>query len=374
MRAKNKIILSSLLAVGLALGLGFMSLGLFGATPPITPPEIVLDLYTQQGGIGPNASGGFYQPLDTVSLYAYFTSGGIGKEGIVIAYKATAPDAREIGLGTATTNGSGIASLTLSLLPSAGRVVGTWEVIANTTADGTPVVDELTLVTQTEEAQLTLVRKRNGVPDTTFLPNETVLLEAKASYRNASLASFPINFTVLNPNGTALLTNEAVPADADGVANVTFQIPWPSNNSLGIWMATAQTEIYEQLLNVSVNIECKLLPVTIDVFTSKGGYGQNTPGGTYVAFNTVPIYAQIKDQFNKTAPPGLFVGIELRNPASESIPAFGYTNETGMTEYIHPYRDAGAYFVIVTATYVDAYDNDVLVHDTLTFTIVEPLP
>ncbi len=374
MKAKKEI-LFSLLAVSLAIGLGVVSLGLFGATPPITPSEIVLDVYTQKGGIGSNASGGVFESLDEVPLYAYLTKDGVGVNGTVISFAIKAPDAREI-MKAAMTNDSGIASAVLSFLPSEGRVVGVWNVIANTTVDSTSVADELTLQTQTEEALLTLVSKRDGVFSTMFLPNETVFLEAQAAYRNASMYLLAINFTVLTPSTTVFLT-EAVPADADGVANVTFQIPWlPSPSSLGIWQATAQAEIYEKSLSTIINFECELLPVTIDVFTQQGGYGQNTPGGTFLLGDAVLIYVQVRDQFNKSVPNLPLIGFEMRGPVNYTRTL--QTNTTGIAELSPPHQIpndpdfVGIYEVYVTADYFNADDTQVRVIDTLTFTVTQP--
>jgi|GEM_PF-1180357 len=369
MKAKKEILFSSLLAVSLAIGLGVVSLGLFGATPPITPSEIVLDIYTQKGGIGINASGGIFHPLDEVSFYAYLTKGGVGVNNATITFTIKAPDAREL-VKTAVTNSSGVASTLLSLLPSEGRVIGIWNVTANTTVDNTFIADELTLQTQTEEAQLTLYSKRDGVSSTMFLPNETVLLEAQASYRNVSMASLPINFIILNPFGNFSI-EETVLTDTDGVANVTFQIPWPSDYSLGIWQATAQAEIYEKPLNTTISFECELLPVTIDVFTQQGGYGQNTPGGVFLVDDTVYIGAQLRDQLNQTVP-SWSVAFEVRAPTNMSEYRTLWTDYTGTTGYSHPYGDIGTYIVYVTAKYYNEDGTDVIVIDTLTFMVISP--
>jgi len=371
MKAKKEIIISSLLAISLALGLGIASLGFFGPTPPVSPSEVVLDVYTQKGGIGSNVSGGVFETLDAVSLYAYVTKGGAAVNGSVVTFTANAPDAKEIVMD-ATTNSSGIASSFLSFLPSEGRVVGTWDVIANATVSSTSVMDELTLQAQTEEAQLVLLSRRNGAVSTVFLPNETAVLEAQASYRDASMASLPMNFTVLTPSGTGFL-NETVLADVDGVANVTFQIPWlPSPTSLGIWQASVEAVIYQEPFNASVNFECELLPVTIDVFTQKGGYGQNVPGGNFILGDTVFIYVQVRDQLNKTVfnlPFGLQIVGSPLGPEYRSL----NTTTTGTAEYQDSIPNdssyAGTYEVYVTADYFDAYDNAVRVIDTLTFTV-----
>jgi hypothetical protein len=372
MRAKKEIIISSLLAISLALGLGIASLGLFGPTPPVSPSEVVLDVYTQKGGIGSNVSGGVFETLDVVSLYAYVTKGGVAVNGSVVTFTVEAPDAREI-MMEATTNSSGIACSFLSFLPSEGRVVGNWDVIANATVSDKSTMDELALQAQTEEAQLVLFSRRNSAVSTIFLPNETVILEAQASYRNASMLSLPINFTVLTPSGTVNLT-KTVLADVDGVANVTFQIPWlPSPTSLGIWQALVEAVIYEEPFNVSVSFECKLLPVTIDVFTQHGGYGQNVAGGTFALSDTVLIYAQIRDQLNKTASAGWLIAFQVVGPVGSPEYRTLYTDETGTAGFAHPIPNdpayAGTYIVYASADYFDAYDNSVKIIDTLTFTV-----
>jgi len=206
-----------------------------------------------------------------------------------------------------------------------------------------------------------------------FLPNETVLLEAQASYRNVSMASLPINFTILNPFGNCSI-KETVLTDTDGVANVTFQIPWPSYYSLGIWQATAQAEIYEKPLNTTISFECELLPVTIDVFTQQGGQGQNTPGGTFKLGDTVFIYVQVRDQLNKTIA-NLLIGFEMRGPANYTRTL--QTNFTGTAELSPPHlipndpNYIGTYEVYVTASYFNVDDTPVRVIDTLTFTATQ---
>jgi hypothetical protein len=372
MRAKKEIIISSLLAISLALGLGIASLGLFGPTPPVSPSEVVLDVYTQKSGAGSNVSGGVFETVDMVSLYAFLTKGGVPVNGSTVTFTAKAPDAREVVM-EATTNSSGIAGSFLSFLPPTGRVVGNWDVIANATVSGTSATDELTLQAETEEAQLVLFsRRKNGAVSTVFLPNETVVLEAQASYRNASMFSLPMNFTVLAPSGTVFLT-EIVLADVDGVANVTFQIPWPNSTSPGVWNASAEAVIYEEPFNASVSFECELLPVTIDVFTQKDGYGQNVAGGTFSLNDTVLINAQIRDQLNKTASAGWLIAFQVVGPVGAPEYRTLYTDDTGTAGFSHFIPDdpsyVGTYVVYATADYFDAYDNPVKVIDTLTFTV-----
>jgi hypothetical protein len=358
LKVKKEIIITSLLAISLALGLGIVSLGLFGAAPPTTTLETLLDVYTQKGGIGSNVSGGTFQPPDEVSVYAHLTRGGIELNSTDVTFTIRTPGAEEIPRA-ATTNGSGIAHTTFSLLPSEGHILGTWHVTANATVDSKSAEDTLTLLAQVEDALLTLNGKRNGATSTIFLPNETVVLEAQVLYRNASMTSITINFTVRIPSGATFLTN-TTSADTAGGANVTFQIPWPSDSSLGIWQATAQAEVYEKLLNATTSFECKLLPVTIDVYTQQGGYGPNSPGGTFLVNDTVYIYAEVRDELNNTVP-YVYVSFEVRDPANQSAYRTQQTDLSGIANITHRVSEGGTYQVYVVVQYDQETALDTLI-------------
>jgi len=104
-------------------------------------------------------------------------------------------------------------------------------------------------------------------------PQDEVFLEARLSYRNTPYAGAPVTFDVRTPYDTEFFSpaHKTVSTDLSGTANVTFQIPWPSDISLGTWRVTVESQIYEQVVNATANFDCKLVPPTIDVYTQKGG-------------------------------------------------------------------------------------------------------
>ena len=155
--------------------------------------------------------------------------------------------------------------------------------------------------------QIDVFAEKNGATSLSFLPQDQVLLEARVSSNNASVAGALVSFEVESPNGTDFRVMKAN-TDSLGTANVTFQIPWPSiltsesTWELGTWQTQATVEINGQKLYASTNFDCETLAPTIDVYTNKGGRGPNTPGGTFNTNETVQLYAEVHDELNHTVP------------------------------------------------------------------------
>ena len=365
MNSKKEVFAASLLAIALAAGLGTISYGLFAEAPPAMKPQSTLDVYTLKGGIGINVSGGTFEPYDNASVYAYLTQGGVEVRNSQVTFTIMEPNGTEM-IRTAFTNDSGIAETVLSFLPSEGNVIGTWQMLANASVNNEAVNDMLTLQCKSENARIDVFSRRNGATGTSFLPSDQVFLEAQVSYRNASIAGAPVTFEVETPNNTDFLS-QTVPTDSLGTANVTFQIPWPSDLSIGTWQTRATTEIYEQTLNATTSFECNLLPPIIDVYTQKGGYGPNTPGGTFAFDETVLLYAEIRDELNHTVPDQL-VGFEVKQyDGSLHNLNVQQTNASGIAYWTYRVPPdpayAGTYEVYVSASY-----NGILLLDSLTFT------
>ena len=368
MNSKKQMLAASILAISLAVGLGTISFGLFSEGPPSPKLESVLDVYTQKGGLGFNVSDGDFEPFDNVSIYAYLTQGGIKLQNRPVTFTIEKPDGSEI-VRTISTNDLGIAEADTYLLPSEGHVAGTWHVVANATVDNEAIDDTLDLQCKSQNARIEISSKRNGVPSTSFLPSDLVLLEAQLSYRNASIAGTPVTFEVSIPNGTEFLL-QTVSTNDLGTANITFQIPWPSDSSLGIWQISAASEVYGQTLKVSAGFECELLPLAMDVFTQKGGIGPNTPGGYFTLNETVILYAEVRDVLNQTMPSQL-ITFAIIQPNGTALAYFTQmTNSSGIaniTIRIPPVAEyVGTYEV-----YARTVSNDVVLLDTLTFTVTQ---
>ncbi|MGA3192118.1 MAG: hypothetical protein ABSD73_06350 [Candidatus Bathyarchaeia archaeon] len=328
MNSNKEVLAASILAIGLALGLGTASYGLFSGTPTPTKLETVLDVFTQKGGIGINVSGGNFEPFDNVSILAYLTQGGIKLENRTVTFSIQKPDDTHT-TWTASTNDSGLAETDVSLLPSEGHMIGTWHVLANATVDNEAVNDTLDFKCESQSAQIDLFSERNGVPSISFLPNETVLLEAQLSYRNASIAGTTVTFAAMTAKHTEFLLQN-VTTNSLGTTNVTFRIPWPSDLSLGIWQLSAASEVYGQILNATMSFGCYLQPQVIDVFTQKGGVGPNASGGSFALNETVVLYAEVRDELNQTVSYQV-VGFYLKEPNGTDFAFLTQTtNSSGM--------------------------------------------
>jgi hypothetical protein len=363
---KKEFAVASLLAMTLAAGLGTISFGLFSEAPPQVKLKRALDVFTDKGGSGINVSGGDFEPYDNVPLYAYVTEGGAPVTNEQVTFMIKKPDGTEK-TTTAQTNDSGIAVISLSLLPSESHVIGTWQILANNSAGNEVAEDELTIRCKSENSQIDVFSKKNGAFSDSFLPSDNVFVEARLLYKSAPIADAPVIFEVKTPNETDItMFPQTVFTDNSGSANVTFQIPWPSQLSLGTWQISATSSIFEQPVNATTNFACSLVPPMIDVYTQKGGGGQNMPGGIFAPNETVVIYAEIRDSLNHSVPNEL-VAFEVKqyngtlHYAREQT-----TDDTGIVNISQSISPDPSYFGIYEVYVSAVYDGNVLL-DTLTF-------
>jgi hypothetical protein len=353
MNSGKEILMASILAIGLSAGLVTISVGLF--SEPLPAAKLTsIDAFTHRGGVGVNSSDGNFEPFDNVSIYAYLTQGGTSLKNQSVTFDVQTPYNNQI-VRTVSTNDSGFAQTDLSLLPSEGHVIGTWHVLAQATVDNEAAVDALDFECKSQNARMDVSFESNGVSSISFLPSDLVSLEAHLSYRDAPIAGTPVTFSVRTPNGTQFLL-ETETTDALGRANITVQVPWPSDLSLGVWQACASSEVFGQLLNTSANSECYLAPRTLDVFTQKGGVGPNAPGGDFsLALNeSVVLSAEVRDEFNQTVP-NQVIGFYIKGPNQTDV---GYlvreTNSSGiasLTIGLPPY--VGTFEVYARAGFTD---------------------
>jgi hypothetical protein len=222
------------------------------------------------------------------------------------------------------------------------------------------------------DARIDFFSKKNGTVSFSFLPGDEVLLEARTSYRNAPIADVPVTFEVKTPNDTDFLlpARNTLLTDKLGTANLTFQIPWPSNFSLGPWHATVTGQIYGQNVNATTEFDCKLVPPAADVYTQKGGRGQNMPGGTYKLNESMLLYAEVRDPLNRTMP-NILVLFDIKFLNATSVPwtevlFVQMTNASGIATEIMRIPPVAEY-AGTWAVYVKAGYNDTVLIDTLIF-------
>jgi hypothetical protein len=159
---KKELFAASLLAVGLAVGLGTISFGLFAEAPSAGKLETVLDVYTLKGGIGINVTGGTFEPGDSAPIYAYLTVGGVPVNGSQVMFTIKKPEGTE-NIGAVLTNGSGVAEISLSFLPSEGHLIGAWQILANASVNNDAVSDTMML-------ELTFFLRKMGQSASPFSP------------------------------------------------------------------------------------------------------------------------------------------------------------------------------------------------------------
>jgi uncharacterized protein YfaS (alpha-2-macroglobulin family) len=360
----KELLAASLVALGLAAGLGTISFAL----PSAMKVRTVLDIYTPNSGIGIDSPGGTFEPNDNVSIIAYLAQGGIPVKDKEVTLSIRNPDGTEK-VNVAHTNDSGFIQTLLSFLPSETNLIGSWQISARCIVDDEAAEDALTLHCKSEDVHLDVFSKKNGAASNSFLPLDNVFLGARLSYKNAPIAGAPVAFEIKTPNDTELFPlPQTVTTDSRGEANVTFSIPMPSNFTLGTWTVIATSEHFEQVVNVTTNFDSTLLSPVIDVYTQKEGQGPNRFGGIFVDNETVYLFAEFRDQLNQTLSNRL-VSFEVRKEdgsihyaREQSTDISGIAN---ITQSLYPDpSNAGVYLAYVSIEYYGA-----ILLDTLTFTI-----
>ena len=140
----KEMLIASLLAILLASGLGAISYSLFAEIPLQETPEIVLDVYTQKGGRGPNMPGGSFMLNESVFLYGeirdQLNETGSNK---LIGFEVRGPNKETLLWRVQPTNASGIATIDFRI-PLPESFVGTWEVYARAEYNDIVLLDTLT--------------------------------------------------------------------------------------------------------------------------------------------------------------------------------------------------------------------------------------
>jgi hypothetical protein len=98
--------------------------------PPPPPPPRVIDVYTQRGGIGPNAYGGEFATGSMVILSAYATYNRYPVQHIAVAFQVLDAKNKTVALLVDMTDENGIATVEFRIR-SDQSVEGTWWVVAS---------------------------------------------------------------------------------------------------------------------------------------------------------------------------------------------------------------------------------------------------
>jgi len=107
---------------------------------------LILDLYTNKGGLGINTSGGTFFPNANVVLYANVTYNGEGVADVLVSFEVKNPLNISIVYATARTYTDGIAKInfTISSQWQPEEIFGTWTAVATASVAQKFVRDKLT--------------------------------------------------------------------------------------------------------------------------------------------------------------------------------------------------------------------------------------
>lgn len=112
---------------------------------PSSAGAVALDLFTDKGGLGANASGGLYHSNSRIILYANVTYNGEGVADILVAYEVRNALNHTIISSTTRSDLEGVARTNLTV-PSAPpeEVFGTWTAFATASVAQKSASDRLT--------------------------------------------------------------------------------------------------------------------------------------------------------------------------------------------------------------------------------------
>jgi hypothetical protein len=179
-----------------------------------------------------------------------------------------------------------------------------------------------------------------GFPSDAFAPQALVDLFANVTYNLFPVQQKPVAFEVIPPATATAFTSPiylSAFSDQNGVAMVSFRIPWPCvdpEQVLGIWTVYATTEIAQGQVQDVMQFEVQF-PVSIISIVSNDTYTQskyNLPEPAMKFTVTYETY-QMQTGFQSTTPP------------------------PGPNANLPPYYGQTVYYNSTVLETVDAYDN-----------------
>ena len=331
LNSKKELLIASTLAIVIAASLGILSYSLLPSMPLPKTLQSVLDVYTQKSGVGANASGGDFEPHDTAFIYAYLTQGDTIIRDVQVTFTLKNPENVEVSR-TALTNETGIAMIDLPFLPpllSPNSIIGTWQILASTSVENKTASDELSLRCLSQSAQIKVEARRKGWESTVFLPEDEASLNAQVTFKDMPIEGAAVIFEAKAPNDTLFFT-QTLQTDNSGTAATSFNISGLDQNPLGTWLVSVQSQVYQQQVTDEKSFNCQVLPIVLDVYTQKGGYGPNEESRPFAPFEMVYVYAEIRDPLNKTIPNFWLIGFETRKSGTTLFYRGPPTNASGI--------------------------------------------
>lgn len=207
---------------------------------------IMIDLYTQRDGKGPDEPSDAFAPQEEVLLYAYTTFDYDPVEGKIVAFEVFDANGTPIDYRTAETNATGIALVTLRIPTT--PVFGTWSAIATVEVVGFVVNDTLTFKVGWIIEILDLqTSNENGEVKTSFSKGERInfVLHVQNIAFVSKFATFTLSVydDCQVPIGHVVLQNWLTPHNRSTIFVIGIEIPEWSYTGIGSVYANAYTNL-----------------------------------------------------------------------------------------------------------------------------------
>ena len=335
----------------------------------IMPPvQRTLDLYTQQGGFGPEELfGGVFAPGDVVRLSAYLTGDGVP----IVESEVTFITCQYAGIpvtNSALTDSRGIAEVNFTI-PSDPSSAGNWTVSAVAYFENETVDDSVFIGCETgeEPPSIFALIKRNGELCVSFNPLDSVTIAVRV-YCEVDLLPLQVKLEVMLPNGTYFL-NQSLTTDMWGGATTEFQIPM-IYDALGTWSTHVSFEVGGQRGEAYNFFDCEPPEPTLDVFTQRGGQGQNVQSGPFLLGENVSLCAVFR-VMNSSVVAGKLVSFEAQLNGATLLVLVAETNSSGIASVSFRVPPDPS-FVGPWEVYARLDNGGMVLLDTLVFAVEQP--
>jgi uncharacterized protein YfaS (alpha-2-macroglobulin family) len=201
-----------------------------------------------------------------------------------------------------------------------------------------------------------------------FKPNDNVTVEVHV-YSEPSLLPVELELDVIYPNGSSFL-NQPISTNALGDATSHFQIP-PFGDIFGIWQIYVSFEAYGRHVEGYAYFECEPSQIMLDVYTQKGGQGQNSHSGSFLLNESVTLTATFLGASNMSLIVDKLVGFEIKFNGTTVAFLVGQTDSTGMTSVSFRIPSVSS-FVGQWEVYARSDVYGLVLLDTLVFAVEAP--
>jgi len=255
------------------------------------PEGLVIDLYNQYGGQGPNKPSGDFCPGTIVILTANVTYNGAPVEYKPVSFEIRDATGEVILYRSNFTDANGIATINFTLYKQPlSNIIGTWIVMALTEVSGQKASDTLYFTVSgifldvyTQKPEPYSGRGPNQ-PSDAYAPQEEVILYGEAHWNCEPIEYKFVNFEVRDPTGT-VIDYRVNATNQDGIATTSFRLA--SNATFGIYTVFGTVEIVGTIANDTLTFRVGWIIENLELLTVDETGASKTffARGEHVCFN-----------------------------------------------------------------------------------------